>query len=111
MNLLTVGEQTGDQRVVWRLVSRTLRSLGSSGQAHNAVASQASDCDKLLKCVWKLSDRVACATHANMSRDLALVPRRLGGGLLSACGILLTLHLFCSQSSFSEVVHSLQYLI
>ena len=38
-----------------------------------------------------IGQRVACVTPANLSSDFALVPRRLGGVLLSACVILITL--------------------
>ena len=48
---------------------------------------------------------MAYATHATLSSDLALVLRRLGGVLLSACVVVLTLHLSCTHSSFSVVVH------
>ena len=46
---------------------------------------------------------VACAIHANVSSALALVLGRLEGVLLSACVILLILHLFCTQ--FVHILH------
>ena len=42
-------------------------------------------------------------THANQSTDLALLLRRLGGVLSSACGILVTLHLY-------TLIHRFLYL-